>query len=103
MPHEAPIRIIQPTHDPQAKHGPDDSYAEFDLAPLGIAIVDGVDVSQAGPVRLPTTVEPGCCYTLAVAFTGAVIVIEDDLRSSLFPAPRVIVTEELTIQRLPAS
>lgn len=96
---EAPIRIIALPVDPYSKQSRAVSHAEFDLAPLGITRIEGVDVSASPPVRLPPGAEPGCCYTLEIGFNGSVIALEDnEAFPSLFAPCRIIITEGLTVQ-----
>ena len=96
---EAQIHFVRPLADIHDKRAPPPAHAEFDLGPLGIDRIGGVDVSGVPPVRLPPGAEPGMVYTLDVAFTGAVVVIDvDEHWPSLLEAPRIIITDELTVQ-----
>lgn len=96
---EAPIRFARAPADPDSKRAPPPAHAEFDLAPLGIDRIGGIDATGAPPVRLPPGAEPGMVYMLDVGFSGAVIVIDDDEHwPSLLDTIRIIITDELTVQ-----
>lgn len=98
MPTEAPISITSPSVDPYSKQMRSRPYATFEVQALGITSIEGKDVRNAPPVRLPEKVEPGALLTLCVACNGVVVVEESDNTYTLFDTPTVVVTEWLTVQ-----
>ena len=98
---ETAIRIIFSKVDPYTKQTKTLSYAEFDVQGLGIESIEGQDVRNSPPVRLPSPIEPGALIDLYVAFSGSVIASESDKGlASLFDTPVVIVTDLMTVQLL---
>ena len=99
MPTEAPISITSPSVDPYSKQMRSRLYATFEVQALGITSIEGQDVSNAAPVRLPDTVEPGALLNLYVAYNGVVVAEEsENMLITLFDTPTVVVTECLTVQ-----
>lgn len=100
---ETPIRIIAPKVDPYSKQTRTRAYAEFDVQGLGLEVIEGYDVQNSPPVRLPDPVEPGMQLDLFVAFNGAVVATESEKGlTTLFDTTLVIVTDLLTVQLLRA-
>lgn len=96
---ETPIRVIYPKVDAYTKQAKSRPYSEFDVQGLGIESIEGQNVQNSPPVRLPDPIEPGVLLDLYVAFSGAVVASESDKGlTTLFDNPLVIVTELLTVQ-----
>ena len=96
---ETPIRIIYPKVDPYSKQARCHPYCEFDVQGLGVDFIEGRNVQESPPVRLPEPIEPGVLLDLYVAFSGAVVASESDKGlTTLFDNPLVIVTDLLTVQ-----
>lgn len=97
---DTPIRLIKPNIDAYSK-SISRPYAEFDVQGLGIKEIEGFNIQNSPPVRLPGSIEPGALLDLHVGFNGGVEAseIEKDL-TSLFETPRVIITDLMTVQLL---